>query len=96
MRNYRRIHPLLFFVMTSSFLFLLCASSDQQEDARYRQKYELLDAEKSLMAQEEDTSRQIFQLTGEINEKQKALQFAYLKLKDIKRQIISIQMKLLP
>jgi len=96
MKTNRRMHPALFFVTTSTFLFVLCASSDPQDDARYRQRYELMDAEKSLLAQEDDTARQIFQLTGEINEKQKSLQFAHLKLKDIKRQIISIQMKLLP
>jgi len=96
MKSNRRIHPFLFFSTTSAFLFVLGASSDSNDDARYRQRYELMDAEKTLLAQEEDTSRQIYQLTTEINDKQKVLQYAYQKLKDIKRQVISIQMKLLP
>jgi TolA-binding protein len=92
----QKSNPVLFFVATSSILFLLCAAGDPQDDERYRQRYDLMDAEKSLLAQEDDTSRQIHQLNIEINEKQKKLQYAHMQLKNIRSQLISIQMKLLP
>ena len=92
----RKTNPILIFVATSVVVFVLSAAGDPQEDERYRQRYDLMDAEKSLLTQEDDTSRQIHQLNIEINERQKKLQYAHIQLKNIRSQLISIQMKLLP
>lgn len=90
-------NPLIFLSACNALIFcIICSQAKGQENDNRSQRYALMDAEKSLLAQQDDVSRQIAQLNFDINEKQKSLTSAHQRLESIRHQLISIQMKLLP
>ena len=87
---------LAIFMMASGF-----ADNSSQDEAIQqweinRQRYDLIDEEKSLLRNQDQLSYAVFDLKQKINQLQDALSLTQTKLDDVRHRLITVRMKLIP
>jgi septal ring factor EnvC (AmiA/AmiB activator) len=91
----------LYLSLVFTAVFVAGSPADNRDDSgrkwqENRQRYELVDEERALLKQSDQLTYEIMDLKRNINDLQKRLSMAQSKLDDVRYNLVSVKMKLMP